>query len=47
MWHVFARFKGPGEAERFLQDLRAQYDAFQEYRATIARIYNARSTRRC
>jgi hypothetical protein len=47
MWHVFARFKGPEEADRFLQDLRAQYDAMQEYRATIARIYNARSTRRC
>jgi hypothetical protein len=47
MWHVFARFKGPDEAERFLLDLRAQYDAMQEYRATIARIYNARSTRRC
>ena len=46
-WHVFSRFPSQAEADQFLQDMRAQYDAQVAYREQIAQIYRARTTRRC
>ncbi len=46
-WRAFARFKTSDDAEKFVVDLRQQYDAMVEYRDKIAEIYHARTTRRC
>ena len=46
-WDVFGRVKSLEQAEEALTLIRKQYDEAQAYRAEIARIYRAQTTRRC
>jgi hypothetical protein len=46
-WHVFYRAKTEDDATQYVQQLRNWYDTMESQRASIAQIYNAKTTRRC
>jgi hypothetical protein len=46
-WQVLGRVKTDEEADESLKKIRADYDMSVAYRATIAKMYQAASTRRC
>jgi hypothetical protein len=46
-WQVLARVKTDDEADESLKKIRADYDESVAYRAKIAKMYQALSTRRC
>jgi hypothetical protein len=46
-WHVFSRAKSEDEADKFVQQLRSDYDRLEAQRQAVADAYNVRTTRRC
>jgi hypothetical protein len=46
-WHVFFRAKTTDEADKYVEQLRIWYDSLDSQRREIAKIYRARTTRRC
>jgi hypothetical protein len=46
-WHVFCRAGSEKEADKFVQQLRSDYDRLEAQRKAVADAYRVRSTRRC
>jgi hypothetical protein len=46
-WHVFCRAPNESDANKFVEQLRSDYDRLEAQRQAVAAAYSVRSTRRC